>query len=408
MTNSPLELLAEKYNNKVLYDAEGNPSVFVKRNKVKSSFYDASLPDHTHPAFIVNGVEDDYELYGKYKASELKANGTLYSLPNMPPRVSLDHDNFRKRMTAFGGQVTGMTIADHGLLVLEAHKYGYTPKGNNSYGVDYRDGSRFELNKAVTVGTKRVFRGWEYECLISHTTSAELLPSETPTHWRKGKHLGGEPVKSQYNADNAYNGYNTLTGSGPASWYLNNDVGDMADPQGDAFDQVYGFRLVANEIQIIPDNNAADPACDTTANSAAWKAILPHASDNGFDLVAPGTPGTVHYAWLNNKITLVGRALTDEELDGQYRGTDFKNIGVDTDTLPYVPYILQELGLAPIPGMTVQGYFYIHMTRDERVARRGGGYSNASNAGVAYLHCYLPRSYAYVTFGGRPRSRPET
>ena len=407
MTNSPLELLAEKYNNKVLYDAEGNPSIFCEYPQVKSNWLDASLPDHVHPAFIVNGTTDKSALIGKYMAAELASNGTLYSLPNMPPRVSLGHDPFRTRMTAFGGNVTGLTIADHGLLLLMAHKNGWTPKGNNNYGVDYRDGSRFELNKAVTVGTKRVFRGWEYECLIAHTTSAELLPSETPTHWRKGKHLGGEPVKTQYVADNAYNGYNTLTGSGPASWYLGEDVGNIADPQGNAFEQVYGFRLVNCEIQIIPDNNAADPACDTTANSAAWKAILPHASDNGYDLVAPGTPGTVHYAWLNGKITLVGRALEEAEFDGASRSTAFANIAVDSDTLPYVPYILQELGLAPIPGMTVQGNFYVQMTKDERVARRGGYSGNTSSAGLAYLGCSNARGHAAVNYGGRPRSRPE-
>ncbi|MBQ8708533.1 MAG: hypothetical protein IJ523_10640 [Succinivibrionaceae bacterium] len=408
MNNSPLELLAERYDNKVLYDGDGNPSIFVKRNKVKSNFFDASLPDHTHPAFIVNGTEDDYELYGKYKASELKPNGTLYSLPNMPPRVTLGHDPFRTRMNSFGGNVTGMTIADHGLLLLEAHKYGYVPKGNNSYGVDYRDGSRYELNKAVTVGTKRVFRGWEYECLIAHTTSAELLPSETPTHWKKGKHIGGEPVKEQYKADNAYNGYNTLTGSGPSSWYLNNDVGDMADPQGNCTEQVYGFRLVNLEIQIIPDNNAADPACDTTANSAAWKAILPHQSDDGYDLVEPGTAGTVHYAWMNGKVTLTARTLDDEEFDGQQRNTPFKDMAVDSATMPYVPYILKELGLAPIAGTTVQGNFYIQMTKDERVGRRSGSCNNTSYAGMAYLHCNAPRSHAYAYYGGRPRSRPET
>ena len=43
----------------------------------------------------------------------------------------------------------------------------------------------------------------------------------------------------------------------------------------------------------------------------------------------------------------------------------------------------------------------------ERVARRGGNYGNTSNAGMAYLSCNNPRSYAYVYFGGRPRSRSQ-
>ena len=70
-----------------------------------------------------------------------------------------------------------------------------------------------------------------------------------------------------------------------------------------------------------------------------------------------------------------------------------------------MPSIMYELGLAPIPGTTVQGYFYVHMTQDERVARRGGHCNNASYAGMAYLYCNSPRSSASASYGGRPRSR---
>lgn len=70
-----------------------------------------------------------------------------------------------------------------------------------------------------------------------------------------------------------------------------------------------------------------------------------------------------------------------------------------------MPSIMYELGLAPIPGTTVQGYFYVHMTQDERVARRGGSFNNASYAGMACLYCNDPRSSAYAGYGGRPRSR---
>ena len=45
------------------------------------------------------------------------------------------------------------------------------------------------------------------------------------------------------------------------------------------------------------------------------------------------------------------------------------------------------------------------MTQDERVARRGGDCSNTSGAGMAYLYCNYPRSYASANYGGRPRSR---
>ena len=403
MTNSPLEQLARQYGNVVQYDTLGNPSIFVKFPKMKSSDLDATLPDHTHPAFVINNVEEDAILIGKYKSAELVSNGTQYALPNLPPKVSMNHDTFLAKMRAFGNGASGLTIADHGFLLLLAHKNGWEPHGNNYWGCDYRDATPWELAKAYTVGTVRSFRGWTYECLIAHTSAAELLPVDSPLYWKKLKHVGGTPANpSQYNADSKYGGYNTLNGSGPLDWYLNSDPGNLCDIQGNCFEQVYGFRLVNCEIQILGDNNNAADADADCSTSGAWKAILPNAADNGYTLVEPGTAGTVHYTWQNSKITL---DTVEPTFDEEYRGTHFKDMAVNTTNLPYVPYILYELGLAPIPGTTVQGYFYVQMTASERVARRGGDCNGTSSAGVACLDCGGPRSSAYAAYGGRPRSR---
>ena len=402
MADSALKYLCDTYDNVVLYDEDGKPSIFVRHPKQNSNEFDASLPDHVHPAFVVNNVTDPALLIGKYMASELDTNGTLYSLPNMPPRVTLGYDPFLERMKAFGGNVTGMTIADHGLLVLMAHKAGYVSHGNNNYGADYRAGTRYELAKPVNVGDKRIFRGWEYTCLIAHTTSDTLLPTDAPAYWQKGKQVGGTPVVSQAATANYYQGYNTLTGSGPIDWNMLDDPALEADVNGNAAEQIYGFRLVNCEIQILPDNNAASPSADLSATSSAWKAIKPHANDSGYDLVAPGTAGTVHYNWLDGKITL---DTVDPNFDNEQRNTAFKDIAVNSANLPYVPSILYELGLAPLPGTTVDGRVYIQMSAEERVARRGGSFSNSSAAGVAYLYCNNARSNSNANYGGRPRSR---
>lgn len=403
MKNSPLELLARQYGNIVQYDADGNPSIFCRFPKMKSSDFDPILPDHLHPAFRINGSEED-AVIGKYMSSELESSGTQYSLPNMPPRVSMNYDTFLAKMRAFGNGASGLTIADHGLILLLAHLNEWEPHGNNNWGVDYRDASPWELAKAYTVGTVRAFRGWTYECLVAHTSAAELLPVDSPTYWKKLKHVGGTPADpGQYNADSKYGGYNTLTASGPLDWYLGSDPGNLCDVQGNAFEQVYGFRLVNCEIQILGDNNnAADANCDCSANSPEWKAILPSMTDNSYTLVAPGTAGTLHYTWQNSKITI---DTVEPTFDNEYRGTTFSQIATNTTNIPYMPSIMYELGLAPIPGTTVQGYFYVHMTADERVARRGGHYRNTSYAGVAALDCNHPRSYANAHYGGRPRSR---
>ena len=405
MANSALEYYADSLGNVVLKDSNGNPSIFVRHGQIKSCDLDASLPDHVHPAFIVNNTTDPALLIGKYMSSELASGGTQYSLPNMPPKVSMDYDTFLTKMKAFGGNVTGLTIADHGLLVLMAHKAGFVSHGNNSYGADYRAGTNYTLGQAVTVGAKRIFRGWEYECLKAHTTADNLLPHVSPAYWKKGKQVGGTPVMSQAAAGNNYNGYNTLTGSGPIDWNFLNDPCLEADIQGNANEQIYGFRLVNCEIQILPDNNAADPEADLSASSSAWRAIKPHANDDGYDLVAPGTEGTVHYTWANSKITLDTVA---PNFDGNSRNTAFKDVAVNTTNLPYVPYILYELGLAPLPGTTVDGTLYVTFTAEERVARRGGLYSGTSFAGVASLHCGNARSNPYTSYGARPRSRQTT
>ncbi len=402
MQNSALEYYADMLGNVVLRDSNGNPSIFVRHPKQKSSEFDASLPEHTHPAFVVNNTEDAAILIGKYMSSELESGGTQYSLPNMPPKVNIGHDTFLTKMKAFGGSVTGMTIADHGLLVRMAHKAGKLSHGNNNHGADVSAGTNYQLSKSLSVSDKRVFRGWEYECLIAHTTSADLLPCDAPAYWRKGKQVGGTPVLSQANEDNHYQGYNTLTGSGPMDWNFMDDPCLEADIQGNANEQIYGFRLVNCEIQILPDNNAADPAADLSAQSSAWRAIKPHAGDDGYDLVAPGTEGTVHYTWANGVITLDTVAPT---FDGNGRNTAFKDVAVNSTNLPFVPYILYELGLAPLPGTTVDGTLSIQFTAEERICRRGGSYTSQSNAGIASLGCYLARNSNHEYYGARPRSR---
>lgn len=399
---NPLEQLAQNLGNVVQYDKLGNPSIFCKFPKMKSSELVEGLPDHTHPAFIINGAEEDNILIGKYMASAIETGGAMYSLPKMPPAVSNTYDAFLERMRKFGNGASGITIADHGFLLLLSQKCGWTPKGNNAYGCDYRDATNWELNKQYSVGTVRSFQGWTYECLIAHTSAAELQPKNSPLYWKKLKHVGGIPVASQISANNSFQGYNTLTGTGPADWYLGEDLANLADAQGNAFEQVYGFQLSRNELQILGDNNDAADAEADCSETGAWKAILPNRSDNGYTLVAPGTPGTVHYTWQNGKITL---DVVEPEFDGEYRGTSFSGLAVNETNIPYVPSILYELGLFPTPGCTAQGYFYVQMTESVRVARRGGLYYYSSNAGMASLGCSNARSHAYVHYGGRPRSR---
>lgn len=403
MINDALEFLAKQMENVVLYDADGNPSWYVPFYKCRSSELDASLPGHTHPAFIINGKEVDRILIGKYMACEKKSGGALYSIPGAAPRVSMNYDNHLKGMRTFKAGASGITIADHGLILLMAQKYGWVPKGNNQFGVDYRDGTRFTLNQAVKVDDVRVFRGWEYKCLVAHTTSEDILPNENPGYWQRGEHVGGTPVESQYNTDNARNGYNTLTGSGPLSWCLGNDYSNLVDIQGNAFEEVYGYRVFNGEIQIMKDNDAADPDCDFSAKSTAWKAIRASTTDDTFTLVEPGTVGTLKW----NKVGAVPQldtAITLRTTGDESMGCNFKDLKANEVNVPHVPYILRELGIFPTQGSKTEGYYWLRNHEgQEYMPRRGGSYINGAIAGLGCLDCSYPRSAVGVASGARGR-----
>lgn len=405
MIYSPLEFLAEKYGNIVKYDTQGNVAgIFVRFPKMKSSDLVAGLPNHTHPAFIINGVEQDYILLGKYKAGENgENNGPLLSLPNIPPVRSLGADQCLSRMKLAGPGITGMTCADYGFIKLLAQKNGWVPHGNNAWGQDYRDGTAWKVNENVSINTIRAYKGHLYTCKIGHTTAAELKPDIAPIYWKKGRLIGGISWDNGQDA-NQQSGYRTLNGTGPLDWYLGNDLGNLADIIGSSVEQQYGYRIVDCELQILENNNAADPEADLSATSSAWKAILPNQSNDGYTLVAPGTAGTLHWRWLNSKITLDTGALPEAEYDNEYRGSSFKDLAVNSANLPFIPHIVKELGLFPTgAGDTTQGYYYIQMTHEERFPRRGGYCDIGSHAGLGYVISYFPRGAAYAFYGARPR-----
>lgn len=402
MYTSPLEFLAQQMGNVVKYDATGNPSVFVPFRKVKSKDLNPSLPDRTHPAFIINGQEVSRILIGKYMGSELELNGTLYSLPNMPPRRSLGFDQLDQRVKQFPGAVQ-MTAAMHGLILLLAKKNGWVPKGNTYYSVDHRDGTPWNIGTNATVDMKRVLYGWEYTCLIAHSTVLELKPDIAPNHWRRGKFIGGNTVITDRGSDNG-RGYNTMTGSGPLSWNLNGKVEGLTDVVGGVMENLGGYRVVGGELQIFADNDAAHPAADFSPGSGAWKAIVPNLADEGHTLVLPGSPGTLKWNAIGatNNIPQLDTQITNRN-SGSSMNTAFKDLTAEATRVPYVPAILRELGIFPIAGDTTQGtVYYANAEGTEYFPRRGGYYYHTSFAGVGCVYCSYTRGSSYAGYGARP------
>lgn len=407
MVNSPLEFLAKKYGNIVKYDAAGNVAgIFVKFPKMKSSDLVAGLPEHTHPAFFINGVEQNYILLGKYKGGENGVSGgALVSAPNIMPARSLGADQCLSRMKLAGTGITGMTVADYGFIKLLAQKHGWVPKGNTFWGQSHKDATCWETGKTLTADTIRAFEGWKYKCLVGHTTSAELRPDISPTYWERQDYIGG--ISQDTGIDAAHQtGYRTLNGTGPLDWYLGSDPGNLADIIGSSMEQQYGYRIVDCELQILPDNNAADPAADLSASSAAWKAILPNVADDGYTLVAPGTTGTLHWNWdaTNSKIILDTQC---DDLTVGSKGQNFKTLTAHATRLPYVPSIVKELGLFPTDANdNTEGYYYVNFVAGERFPRRGGAYYATSYAGLGCVNAIDERGNAYANYGCRPRSLP--
>lgn len=403
MNNSPLEFLAKKYGNVVKYDNDGNVAgIFVKFPKMKSSDLVSGLPEHTHPAFIINGIEKDCILLGKYKAGENGvSNGALLSLPNIMPARSLGADQCLTRMKQAGTGITGMTCADYGFIKLLAQKNGWVPKGNSNWGQSHKDATVWTAGASVAVDAERAYEGYIYKCLIAHTTSAELKPDIAPTYWQKGKLIGGI---SQDNAKDTskQTGYRTLNGTGPLDWYLGSDPANLSDIVGSSLEQQYGYRIYDCELQILENNNAADPNADISASSAAWKAILPNTSDDGYTLVAPGTTGTLHWNWTGSAIQLDTQC---DDLTIGAKGQNFKTLTAHATRLPYVPSIVKELGLFPTDANdNTEGYYYVNFVAGERFPRRGGSYSIPSSAGLGFVSAGSERGDTAANYGCRPRS----
>ena len=166
-----------------------------------------------------------------------------------------------------------------------------------------------------------------------------------------------------------------------------------------------GLRLVYGELQIIPDNNAADPTCDLSASSAEWKAINAATGE----LVTPDgngpTAGTVKLDWVGGKwtyTTAIANATTSQ-------GCSFVSVACDSTIGAAAKLLLQTLAMLADTALTGDGidanyggdHFYVNNGEAERCLCRGGGWGLGGRAGVFVSYLFYPRSGVYTSFGGR-------
>ena len=357
MANFDLTNLAVKMicpNNVVKTDDTDLPSVLVYIPKFKNSDVLTGGNDSTHPAFIVNGVEIPGFYYGKYQAKVY--NFVAYSLPGEDPTASINFDTARARCEAKGAGWHLSTNAEWAAIALWCKKNGFLPYGNNNYGKDSRESNY----KAA------------------------------PSYYESGKIA------------------RVATGTGPISWSHDKTMAGIWDLNGNVWEWQGGIRLVWGELQILANNDAADPDNPQNATSTCWKAI--NAADGALvdpeskttDSSAHVSGKTVKLDYVNNKWTY-STSITNAK--DESRSCAFYQVAADSSIGDAAKVMLRTLALLPDSDVTTDVYEGDYMWWNngvaERCVYRGGGWYVGANAGVFYLSGTHSRSNADPNIGFR-------
>ena len=333
--------------NELLYDDKGKPSLMVRIPKL--TYAQLGMGDSTavHPAFIVNGQEVDEIYISKYQ--NIVKDSRAYSIAGQDPKTSINFDAARQACEAKGQGWHLMTRMEWGLLVRWCQNNGVMPKGNNNYG--------------------------------KHSTESvyKAIPA---------------------NKDSTHYALRTLTGTGPKTWYHDQDLDGIADLCGNVWEWSGGIRTVYGELQIMANNNAADSAKSQGATSTEWKAIK--ASDG--TLIEPNgsgtTSGSIKLDYVNSKLTF---SDTKTDTATSYHSATFANIVCDASISDAAKLLLQSLGLLKygdsselFSGQTC----YWNSYEAERLFYSGGAY-NATSCGAASFSGHDPRSDAGGAIGFR-------
>lgn len=325
--------------NAMLTDDTGMPGVYVRIPKFTLGDVITGAGSATHPAFIVNGVEKDAIYISKYQ--NIIQNGRAYSLPGQDPAHGLTFDTARAACEAKGSGYHLMTNAEWAALALWCRKNALMPKGNNGYGKDSTETAYIAIPAAVAGG------------ITQHV----------------------------------------MTGSGPIEWSHNAAVDGIWDLNGNLAEYVGGVRLNNGEIQILENNNAADPLNSQAAESAQWKAIL----ENG-SLVAPGTANTLKYDYASAHGEVAGEygfqlkktLAYAQTTEGPYGSNSFAALAGSGVT---PPTILKALALMPADSNDHGGDKLLMRNNGERMMKRGGTFTMQSAGGVFCGNIAEARSY---------------
>lgn len=337
----------------VLYTAAGHPSIMNIIPAFNLEDIDASLGTGLHPAFIVNSTNKSEIFIGTYQG--IVKDGNLISLPNVVPTVSQNFDTFRGYATANGAGWHLMSNAERSAIALWCWKNGFQPRGNNNCGRD-----------------------------IANT-------------WETARRADG--LAPGYTASGGI----TLTGSGPVSWRHDNTPFGISDMNGNIWEWATGMRIVAGEVQVLADNNAADNTKDVSNTSSQWKAI-----DGATGaLITPTFTGTIaggdYVATTANSVRYATSGTSNYTLV-RASGSSFEGM-TNPGTTPVGATALQlckQLGLYPVAGSGLGGDYWGLDVTGERIPLVGGYWTNGAVSGVFALTLDSARSSVPGMLGARP------
>lgn len=355
MANFDLTNLAVKMicpTNRVILDDAKLPSIMVYIPKFKISDVIDGGSSATHPAFIVNGTEIPGFYFSKYQ--NIMQGGMAYSLPGEDPANSLNFDTARQYCEAKGPGFHLPTFAEWAAIALWCKKNGTMPKGNNNYGKDTSE------------------------------TNYKAVPT------------------LQYDDNGTMRVGRVATGTGPLTWSHDGTLEGIWDLNGNVWEWLGGYRTVSGQVQILANNDAADPDNPQNETSQLWKAID---ATTGV-LVLPNASGTVKLDYVSGKWTY-STGITSQE--DSSRACSFKDVTFTADIKQPAQDLLRALAMLPVAGDTGYGddYFWANNGAAERLAFRGGSWSSGANAGVFYVSGADPRSSVGWSIGFRSAFIPE-
>jgi len=346
---SNLALQAVCPGNEILYDDKGMPSIMVKIPKMTYAQLGLGSSTAVHPAFIINGSEVPHIYISKYQ--NIVKNGRAYSLPGQDPANSLNFETAMGYCTAKGSGWHLMTRAEWALIALWCKANATLPYGNNDYGKDSRETVYKALPTLIDSGTGKINR--------------------------------------------------VATGTGPLTWSHDRTPSGIWDLNGNVSEWVGGVRLYNGELQVLVNNNAADPAKSQLVGSSEWRAI----DGTTAEFVGPNGSGTtinsLKLDYVSNAWKWITGAISSSS--DSSRSCLFESITADVDVVDASKLLLQALGFLRYDetGGAYEGDYLYANNVGERLFYCGGTWNSGASAGVFCAHGGNSRADAGATLGFR-------